>query len=141
VGDVNRGIRDRYLEEASTYPVLAFSELLKEKEAHLQKIRRASPRLYIHLEINLDELLVKIRDFPESFEPEQTARFLLATHHQRLHNIRSRIAASRARKAREGDAGQEGAELTLTEGELARAVLPAGKDTDGTSLDFSEGTP
>jgi CRISPR-associated protein Csd1 len=124
VGDVNKGIRDRFLTQTALYPAINFGELLKGKEAHLMAVRRRNSARYLFFEKRLDALLARIPDFPEEFSPEQAARFMLATHHQRGHNIAERMEAARRRKAASSEESPE--QVVLSEAEEMQAALPVG---------------
>ena len=136
IGDVNNGIRDRYLVQAAAFPALHFTELLKEKEVHLMKLRRHKRASYLYYEMRIGSLLARISDFPQQFGPEEAARFLLATHHQRLANILARMEAKKKRKAEQLGTSPE--EVQLSDEEQLAVALPHGAEPAGRVGDTDE---
>jgi CRISPR-associated protein Csd1 len=81
----NATIKDRYLGSASATPGQIFSMLLKNSANHLAKLRKISEKKgrAIHYEINIQEIMGKISDFPTTLSAEEQGLFMIGYYHQR----------------------------------------------------------
>lgn len=88
LGKTNAGVRERYFASASTTPSSAFGRLLKMSQNHLTKLKGDKPGLVVIFDKELQELFVKVNDFPATFRLEDQGRFALGYYHQKHETFR-----------------------------------------------------
>lgn len=92
-GNVNAGIRDKFMSSASATPMTVFPYLLDLARSHQKKARRTSPGLAHVLDQKVEEILDGIDNYPAVFLPEERALFYLGYYQQRRAFFQSRSAS------------------------------------------------
>lgn len=77
---INSTIRERFYSSASATPRSVFGRLLRTYQHHLAKLE---PRLKGYHEMNAQEILSEVSDFPAHFNLQNQAQFALGYYHQR----------------------------------------------------------
>lgn len=97
---VGQTVMERYYATATTYPLLAFSNLKKLSVAHLKKLRRDNPGAEYNLKQNLDELYTMLPSsgYPKRFSLEQQGIFAIGYHHQSAWFTQQREEYKKARQ-------------------------------------------
>lgn len=95
IGAVNASLADRYYGTASSTPIVAFTPLMRLRQAHVAKLRKTMPGACKALEERLEEILVQLPTFPKTLNVEQQGLFGLGYYHQRAHD---RAAAKAAKQ-------------------------------------------
>ncbi len=95
IGSVNASLADRYYGTASSTPIVAFTPLMRLRQAHIAKLRKTMPGACKALEERLEEILVQLPTFPKTLDLEQQGLFGLGYYHQRAHD---RAAAKAAKQ-------------------------------------------
>jgi len=88
LGKTNAGVRERFFSSASTTPSSAFGRLLKMSQNHLTKIKGDKPGLAVIFNKELQELSMKMEDFPATLRLEDQGRFALGYYHQKHETFR-----------------------------------------------------
>lgn len=86
--DVQRTIKNEYLNAASSTPARVFPRLINLSEAHLQKIKQGrSKGIANTLEETLGSLMMlfEAQPIPERFSEEEQGMFILGYYHQKMH--------------------------------------------------------
>jgi CRISPR-associated protein Csd1 len=101
---INRTLVNRFLGSAMTSPERVFIPLVKGAEDHLSKLARQSQKgTAVNLQKQLEEIMLGINKFPQTFTSEQQAMFILGFYHQRAHD---RKAATDHKQAKAAEAAQ-----------------------------------
>ena len=85
LGDINATVIDRYFSGASATPASVFPRLLKSMRNHIRKAKDAERKrgAAIWLDLQADEIMADLTDFPAFLPIEQQGLFILGYHHQR----------------------------------------------------------
>ena len=95
--NVNTTIVDRFYGTASTAPATVFGTLLGQAQPHLSKLRRSNRENAAYaLQNRLEEVLLKLPNFPRTLTLQEQALFALGYYHQRAHDHAQ--AAANAKK-------------------------------------------
>ena len=104
---VNATVVDRYYGNASTAPQSVFPLLLKGARAHLSKLNRDNRGAQRSIELEIEEILANMDNFPKTLSLEQQGLFALGYYHQRSENQRQvRAAGARLRAQQDEDDAQ-----------------------------------
>ena len=76
---------ERFYATASSAPASAFGSLLRLAQAHLAKLRKQKPGIYMILQQRLEEIQSKIAVFPRVLKLEEQGLFALGYYHQRAY--------------------------------------------------------
>lgn len=76
---------ERYYATASTAPASVFGTLLRLSQAHLARLRKQKPGLYMVLQQRLEEIQSRIAVFPKVLKLEEQGLFALGYYHQRAY--------------------------------------------------------
>jgi CRISPR-associated protein Csd1 len=106
---INRTLVNRFLGAAMTSPERVFVPLVKGAEDHLSKLARQNQKgAATNLQKQLEEILVGINEFPQTFTSEQQAMFILGFYHQRAYD---RKAAADHKQTKAAEAAQHAVPL------------------------------
>lgn len=83
LGKTNSTVRSRFYASASTTPATAFSYLTRLSNFHLTKIEQQKPGLSAYYQKLLDEISLKIENFPPFLSLINQGQFALGYRHQR----------------------------------------------------------
>lgn len=109
LGRINATIVDRFYGTASSAPASVFARLLRGAQPHLSRLRRERPGTAYALQVQLEDILGNIVDFPRTLTLKEQALFALGYYHQRAHNrAEARAGAERKRAAKDDHADEEG---------------------------------
>jgi len=93
ISGITATIVDKYYGTASAAPASVFGNLLRKAQHHLAKLRKdeSTRGLYHWLDKELQEIMVKIEDFPASLSLQDQALFALGYYQQKAYKMRRRI--------------------------------------------------
>lgn len=74
---------DRFYGSASSAPASVFGTLMGGLQAHMSKLRRDKPGIYVSIDKNLQEITSKIGEFPKVLVLKEQAMFALGYYHQK----------------------------------------------------------
>jgi len=97
--NVNTTIVDRFYGTASTAPATVFGTLLGQAQPHLSKLRRSNRENAAYaLQSRLEEVLLRLPNFPRTLTLQDQALFALGYYHQRAHDHAQAAANANAKK-------------------------------------------
>ena len=97
--NVNTTIVDRFYGTASTAPATVFGTLLGQAQPHLSKLRRSNRENAAYaLQSRLEEVLLRLPNFPRTLTLQDQALFALGYYHQRAHDHAQAAAHANAKK-------------------------------------------
>lgn len=85
LGGVGATIVDRYFGTASSAPATVFGTLMRGAQAHLSKLRKQKPGLFVILEKEIEEVASKLSHFPPRLDLKEQGLFSLGYYHQRAY--------------------------------------------------------
>ncbi|MHB1455616.1 MAG: type I-C CRISPR-associated protein Cas8c/Csd1 [Armatimonadota bacterium] len=74
---------DRFYRSASSAPASVFGVLMGGLQAHMSKLRRDRPDIYVSIDKNLQEITSRIGEFPKVLVLKEQAMFALGYYHQK----------------------------------------------------------
>lgn len=97
----NSTLVDRYYGAASSAPATVFGNLLKNLQAHMSKLRRDKPGVFIGIDTRLQEIMSSIDEFPKVLTLKEQALFALGYYHQKAANRAAAIARANGKSTEE----------------------------------------
>jgi CRISPR-associated protein Csd1 len=86
IGKVNASLTDRYYGSASSTPATAFPPLMRNRQAHLSKLRKSKTGAFYAIDERIEEIVADLPTFPKTLNMQQQGLFSLGYYHQRAHN-------------------------------------------------------
>jgi CRISPR-associated protein Csd1 len=86
IGKVNASLTDRYYGAASSTPATAFPSLMRNRQAHLSKLRKSKMGTFLAIDERIEEITSYLPTFPKTLNMQQQGLFALGYYHQRAHN-------------------------------------------------------
>jgi CRISPR-associated protein Csd1 len=86
IGKVNASLTDRYYGSASSTPAIAFPPLMRNRQAHLSKLRKSKTGAFYAIDERIEEIVADLPTFPKTLNMQQQGLFSLGYYHQRAHN-------------------------------------------------------
>jgi len=83
---LNTTLVERFYATASSAPASVFGSLLRLAQAHLAKLSKQKPGLYVVLQQRLEEIQSKLVIFPRVLKMEEQGLFALGYYHQRAYS-------------------------------------------------------
>lgn len=76
-------IRSSYMNAASSTPAAVFSTILKLSNSHYSKLAKDKKGLAVYFDSQKEEIIAKLKDFPETLDLQDQGRFFLGYYHQK----------------------------------------------------------
>jgi CRISPR-associated protein Csd1 len=83
IGKVNASLTDRYYGSASSTPAIAFPPLMRNRQAHLSKLRKSKTGAFYAIDERIEEIVAVLPTFPKTLNMQQQGLFALGYYHQR----------------------------------------------------------
>jgi CRISPR-associated protein Csd1 len=83
IGKVNASLTDRYYGSASSTPAIAFPPLMRNRQAHLSKLRKSKTGAFYAIDERIEAIVAVLPTFPKTLNMQQQGLFALGYYHQR----------------------------------------------------------
>ncbi len=97
IGKVNASLCDRYYGAASSTPATAFPALMRNRQAHLSKLRKSRTGTFFAIDERIETIVADLPTFPKTLNMQQQGLFSLGYYHQRAHQRAASKAAAAAK--------------------------------------------
>ena len=94
IGKVNASLCDRYYGSASSTPATAFPALMRNRQAHLSKLRKSRTGTFFAIDERIEAIVADLPTFPKTLNMQQQGLFSLGYYHQRAHQRAASKAAT-----------------------------------------------
>ena len=85
IGKVNASLSDRYYGAASSTPATAFPALMRNRQAHLSKLRKSKTGAFLAIDERIEAIVADLPTFPKTLNMQQQGLFSLGYYHQRAY--------------------------------------------------------